>query len=528
MHTRSYDDAIAALDKAASIDPSSQNKLALDTAYAEKKKSLQFKSNAPHIIFKEVKLSRVFSGAYKQYADKPVGTVVIQNSSATDYADLKLTFSIKGYMDYPTTVNIPKLKANSQQTIKLNASFNNKILDIDEDTGVQAEIALNYIRDGQSDDITITQPMTIYSRNAIVWGHPNMVGSFVTPKDNTLSDFVREVINENKPKARIINNSLRTAMTLFDVFGTYGIRYEADPNTPYSKVTDTSVDYVQFPRKTLKVKSGDCDDLSVLMSASLENLGIETAILAVPGHLLMMFNTGLPVSQRSQISLDDDLLALRNGQVWIPVEATMIGQPFAEAWAEGARKYYKYEASHQLEITMLAQAWQKYRPVTLAPANYTLTVPPRAEVAPMVTREKNILLEKTLDRMVSPYQTMADLDPSNIKARMQVAIIYARYGLYEKAEHVLDEIQAADPNSSAVHNNRGNIYFDRGDYERALESYRYAEKLDSNDAGIKMNLSMAYYKQGDLQKASEKYGEAKVIDAALAKKYSGYGKLLSK
>jgi tetratricopeptide (TPR) repeat protein len=431
-------------------------------------------------------------------------------------------------MDYPTTIDIPDLKANSQQKISLNASFNNKILDIDEDTGVQAEIALNYIRDGQNDAITVTQPMTIYGKNAIVWGESDMVGSFVTPKDNVLSDFVRTAINENKPKAKIINNSLLTAMTLFDVFGAHGIRYEADPNTPYSKLSDTSVDYVQFGRETLKVKSGDCDDLSVLMSASLENLGIETAILDVPGHLFMMFNTGLSVAQRSQISLDDDLLVLRDGKVWVPVEATMIGQSFAEAWAEGARKYHKYEASHQLKVTTLAQAWQQYKPVTLKPAAYALTVPPSSSVAPMVTREKNILLEKTLDRMVSPYRAMASVDPSNIKARMQIAIIYARYGLYEKAEHVLDEIQKIEPNNSAVHNNRGNIYFSKGDYERALENYSYAEKLDSNDAGIKMNLSMAYYKQGNLQKASEEYQEAKVVDASVSKKYAAYAKLLSK
>ncbi len=528
MHTRSYDDAIAALDKAVSIDATPANKLALDTAYAEKKKSLEFKSNAPHIVFEEVKLNRVFSAAYKQYADKPVGTVVIKNSGAQDYGNLKLTFAIKGYMDYPTTIDIPELKANSQQSIELNASFNNKILDIDEDTGVQAEIALNYIRDGQNDAVTITQPMTIYGKNAIVWGESDMVGSFVTPKDNVLSDFVRTAINENKPRDRIINNSLLTAMTLFDVFGAHGIRYEADPNTPYSKLSDTSVDYVQFGRETLKVKSGDCDDLSVLMSASLENLGIETAILDVPGHLLMMFNTGLPEAKRSQISLDDDLLALRDGMVWVPVEATMIGQSFAEAWAEGARKYHKYEASHQLKVTTLAQAWKEYKPVTLKPAAYTLTVPPTSLVEPVVTREKNILLEKTLDRMVSPYRTMANLDPSNIKARMQIAIIYARYGLYEKAEHELDEIQKIEPDNSAVQNNRGNIYFSKGDYERALENYSYAEKLDSNDAGIKMNLSMAYYKQGNLQQASEKYAEAKVIDATVSKKYEAYAKLLSK
>jgi hypothetical protein len=278
-------------------------------------------------------------------------------------------------MDFPATVEIPMLKANASEEIALRATFNNKILEIDEDTGVQAEIAINFVRDGRDDSIRVTQPMTIYGKNAIVWGRSNMVGSFVTPKDDTMRDFVRQALNENKPKADAIDRSLLTAMTLFDVFTAHGIKYVIDPNSPYSNVSETSVDYVQFSRETLKIKSGDCDDLSVLMSAGLENMGIETAILDVPGHLLMMFNTGLPESERQRISLNDELLAVRDGTIWIPVEATMIGTTFSEAWAEGARKYHDHLAKNELKVVPLKTAWAEYKPVTLKPANYTLTVP---------------------------------------------------------------------------------------------------------------------------------------------------------
>jgi tetratricopeptide (TPR) repeat protein len=431
-------------------------------------------------------------------------------------------------MDYPATTAVPKLKAGETLEFPLKASFNNRILEIDEDTGVQAEIAVNFIRDGRNDVISVTQPMTIYGKNAIVWGQSNMVGSFVTPKDDTLRDFVRTAINENRPKADAIEKSLLTAMTLFDVFTADGIKYVADPNSPYSSVTENSVDYVQFGRETLKLKSGDCDDLSVLMSASLENLGLETAILDVPGHLLMMFNTGVPEAQRELISLDDDLMVVRDGNIWIPVEATMIGTSFAEAWAEGARKYHEYDGKHQLTVIPLQQAWAEFKPVTLKPATYTLQAPDTARVSPLVQREKNLLLEKSLERLVRPYRAMAQMSPNNMKARMQVAIIYARYGLEDSAEREFDAILQVDPDNSAVQNNRGNVFFNRGDYERALENYSYAEKLASNDAGIKMNMSMAYYKEGNLRRASAKYEEAAMIDAGVNTKYGGFVKLLSK
>ena len=525
---RLYDKAIKSLDKAVALDPSAENKLALDTAYAEQKRAIEFAKNAPKVIIKNLQLEQVFSAAYKQYASRPIGKVSIQNGSDKDYANLKLRFSIKDYMDFPFTLDIPLLKANSTEELDLNAVFNNRILEIDEDTGVQVEVAINFATSNKDDAIRITKPMTIYGKNAIIWKDLNMVGAFVTPKDDMLRDFVRQTLNENKPKADAVDRSLLTAMTLFDIYGAYGINYVVDPNSPYSELTESTVDYVQFSRETLKLKSGDCDDLSVLLSASLENMGIETAILDVPGHLLMMFNTGLAENERHLISLDDDLLAIRDGKVWIPVEATMIGQSFAEAWSEGARKYHKYSKENKLKVVVLDDAWKSFKPVTLSPAVYTLVLPEKQRVQPMVQRETTILLEKSLDRLVKPYRALVSVDEDNVRARLQVAIIYAKYGLFDAANREFDEILAIDAGNSAVFNNRGNIYFSQKDYERAIEDYSYAEKLSTNDAGIKMNISMANYQLGNLQLASSKYEEADMIDASVEKRYAGYIKLLSK
>lgn len=528
LSRRVYDKAITALDSAVSLDPSASNKLALDTAYAEQKRAIEFDNNAPKVIIENLQLEQVFSAAYKQYIDKAIGVVSIKNGSDRDYENLKLRFSIKDYMDFPFTLDIALLKANSTKQLELNAIFNNRILEIDEDTGVQVEVAVNFASNNKNDAIRITKPMTIYGKNAIVWKDLNMVGAFVTPKDDLLRDFVRRSINENKPKAEAVDRSLLTAMTLFNIFGAHGINYVVDPNSPYSELTESTVDYVQFSRETLKLKSGDCDDLSVLLSASLENLGIETAILDVPGHLLMMFNTGLAENERHLISLDDELLVIRDDKVWIPVEATMIGQSFSEAWAEGARKYRQFSKQKQLQIVVLNQAWNSFKPVTLSLAPELIELPEKQRVAPMVLRETSILLEKSLDRLVKPYRALVSMDSDNIRARQQVAIIYAKYGLYDVANREFDKILAIDADNSAVYNNRGNIYLSQGDFERALEDYSYAEKLSANDAGIKMNISMTNYQLGNLSLASSKYEEAVMVDASVNSKYAGYIKLLSK
>jgi len=524
---RLFDKAIAALDKAVKLAPTVTHKALLNTAYAEKKKSLDFKQNAPQLVLQELHLNKVFSAAYKQYAKEPIGRVVVQNVAGTDFGNLKLSFSIKGYMDYPTAQEIPLLKANSQQAFDLNATFNNQILEVDEDTGVQVEVKLSYIRDGRQDAVTLTQPMTIYGKNAIVWAKAKMVGSFVTPRDDTLRDFVRQVINQYKPDDGPLNRNLISAMTYFSALSAMGTKYQIDPNTPFNTLREDQVDYVQFPRETLRLKSGDCDDLSVLMSAGLENLGVDTALLDVPGHLLMMFNTGLDEAQSDQISLQKDLLVIREGKVWLPIEATMVAQTFAEAWAEGARKYYEAESRGQLKVIQLKDAWSGFRPVTLAKASYSIPVPTKEHVEPIVSREHALLMTKGLDRLVLPYKAMVESDPSNSVARMQIAITYAKYGLTELAKTEFDALLAIDAKNSAVYINLGNLYLGTSKYSLALESYESAEQLDSVDGGIKLNMSMALYKLGKLNEARKKFKQAVSLDRAIANSHSAFGKLLS-
>ena len=524
---RLFDDAIGAYEKAIELDPSDENRAILNVAFSDRKKSLDFANNAPQLLLSDLNLQTVFSAAYKNYQDKPIGSVKLKNASATEYGNLKLSFQIKEYMDFPTSLEIASIAGNEIRELDIKATFNNKILEVDEDTGVQVEVKLTYQRDGQKDDITLTQPMTIYGKNAIVWADAAMVGSFVTPKDDTLRDYVRQVVNTYQPEAGPLNDKLVSAMAYFSSLTASGANYIIDPNTPFTELRDDQIDYVQFPRETLRLKSGDCDDLSVLISAGLENLGIKTALLEIPGHLFMMFDTGLPAEDAGLISQDDSLLAVKDGNVWIPLEATMVNTSFVEAWAEGARKYHQAVTANELGIIDLSKAWQQYKPVTLRKANFSIALPEEKRTRSLVKQAQAVLLSKSIDRLVLPYQAMVANNPRNIAARLQIAILYARFGLYEDAEIAFDALSELAPDSSAVRTNQGNLYFLREEYAKAIDNYTRAVGLDDKDGGIWINLSMAQYKAGDLKQAGSSYKRATQLDASLAQEYEAYAKLLS-
>jgi tetratricopeptide (TPR) repeat protein/DNA-binding beta-propeller fold protein YncE len=524
LNQRSYDAAIASLTQAVAINPSEANKRELEGAYDQKKKAQS--GAGGRLVVEDLRLNRVFVAAHKQYATEPLGRVRVKNDSAEDYKGLKLSFFIKEYMDFPVTREIPELKAKAALELPLNATFNSKVLGIDEDTRVLVVVTLAMAdaRDGAQE---VTQAMTLYGKNAIVWANDDMIGSFVTPRDETLRNFVRESANRYAPPAQsVLNRQLAQAATVFNTFAALGLRYQPDPNTPYSRLSADQVDYVQFPRETLRLKSGDCDDLTVLLAAAYENLGIESAFVEVPGHLFLMFRTGVKAADRGLISLQDDLLALRDGEVWVPVEATLVAASFTEAWAEGARRYREAAAAQQLRVLSLRQAWERFPPATLAPAALTLEVPSGERVARLIEREQRLLLARRLEREVQPYRQALAANSKDLDARLQIGTIYARNGVADVAQAEFDAILAQDPRHAAAANNRGNLYFARGDFERALEAYRFAEELDPADGGIRLNAALAYYRLGKLPEARGKYREAADLKKDIPARYGAFAKLL--
>ncbi len=524
LNQRSYDAAITSLTLAVALNPSDANRRELDTAYDRKKKALA--GTGGRIVMEDLRLERMFVSAHKQYATEPLGRIRVRNDSAEDYQGMRLSFFIKEYMDFPVTKEIPELKAKTFVEIPLNATFNHKVLGIDEDTRVLvvATLAMADARDGSQE---VTQAMTLYGKNALVWGNSDMIGSFVTPRDDTLRNFVREAVNRyGAPAQSVLNRSLTQASTLFNTLSALGLRYQPDPNLPYSRLKADQVDYVQFPRETLRLKSGDCDDLSVLLAAALENVGIESALVEVPGHLFMMFRTGVKEADRGLISLQDELLVVRDGEIWIPVESTLVATSFTEAWAEGARRYREAAATRQARIVSLRQAWERFPPATLAPAGHTVEPPAGEHVRRLIQREHTVLLARRLEREVMPYRQALAANPKDAEARLQIGTIYARNGIEDVALKEFDAILSSNPKHASAHNNRGNLYFARGDFERALESYRSAENADPADGGIRMNAALAYYRLGKLAEARHKFTEATELRAELATQYTAFAKML--
>ncbi|MBW2647007.1 MAG: 6-bladed beta-propeller, partial [Deltaproteobacteria bacterium] len=333
-----------------------------DSAESEKVsiKATTLVSTRPPLEIDVLQMDDVFSNTYKIYENEGIGRVNIVNNTKGCISRLKVAFSIKEFMDFPWETEIENLPAGESHEFVLKAVFNNKILNVTEDTPVQTEIKVSYYEYEKLKIFSKGHTINIYEKHRMGWDERDRIATFITPKDSTVLEFARSVVTQYGD----VKDPLVYAGALFDALGVLGLTYMQDPSNPYQITSgkDDFVDYIQYPRETLKRRSGDCDDLVSLYSSTLESIGIPTKLLFCPGHILMMFSTGIEGKEGTDTL--DGMLVIQDGYVWVPVEVTLVGSSFMKAWEAGSRSYYEWEGKG-LDIMDIRSAWNKFKPASL-------------------------------------------------------------------------------------------------------------------------------------------------------------------
>jgi len=206
---------------------------------------------------------------------------------------------------------------------------------------VEAEFKV-YARNGNLNG-KLNKPVLINSENG--WdGRIETLKYFMSKDFDFAIEYSKSVLSAHKNELGKIDKRLENfvkAKILFDDFAGK-ISYVSDPRT--------SAEYVQFPNQTLKLKGGDCDDLSVAVSALLESVGIETAFVDYKSkdgisHVNIIFNTKLSPEESSLITINDKKYIIRKSvrdkaELWIPLEVTSL-KNFETSWSLGAEKFRK-------------------------------------------------------------------------------------------------------------------------------------------------------------------------------------------
>jgi tetratricopeptide (TPR) repeat protein len=495
-------------------------------AYDRFTAAVAFNLNPSRIRVEKAEVDEVYASQSKRYAAHPVGTVKLTSRSEEPQV-ATLSMYVPGLMDAPTEKEIV-VRPKEVKDVPLTAVFGNELLKLDEDKAVQADVRVSYRHKNRTRVEKATTSFFVYRPGAISWDDTRAAAAFVTPSDPVVDGFARAVVQGRDQAAEggPLRNVL-TAMRLFNALSGYGITYVPDPNTPFSQVSDTksAVDQVQYPRGLLASRTGDCDDMSVLYCTVLENVGIPTAFLDGPGHILMMFDSGIHPRNALALSVDEDLYVVDGERVWIPVETTMIGKSFLDAWEEGASIYQRWKNAQDFKVTPIEAAWAEYipsLPETPAPA---VQPPPAdaidrryaADYDSLKAWQAAYLKRRFLEPLDSQPKGALENGESN-----KLAQVHALDGRVAEARAVWDSVLVADPANATALNNRGNLALLDGRASEAATYYAKARALDK-DPGTILNQGLALFAQGDVPGADAKFGEALALlpDPAAAERLLG-------
>jgi sugar lactone lactonase YvrE len=468
----------------------------------------------PPLEIDVLRMEDVFSNTYKIYENEGIGKMKVSNNTDDYISKLKIAFTILEFMDFASEVEIQNLPPRESQDVVLKAVFNNKILTVTEDTPVQTEIKVSYYKNENLKTYTKNYTLNIYEKHKMMWDVRDRFATFVTPKDAVVLDFSRSIVTQY-PYAE---DPLLKAATIFDSLSMRGLKYMQDPSNPYQVTSGKTdfVDYIQYPRETMRRKSGDCDDLVGLYAASLESLGIRTMVLEVPGHMLMMFSTGIKGGLDSDTM--DDMFVVHDNQLWVPVETTMTGASFIMAWETGSKTYNQW-AGKGLTMMDIRDAWKKFKPASLPQSDWKATTVAKADVEKKHRDELSALRRIRARLKSGKYFNTLKTKPNDINALVQIGIIYAKEGDYGEALNVFKKARSLDQNNAAIINNIGNIRFLNGKNIKALESYKKAAELDPEDPHVWVNLARCFLKLEMKDEAIKAFKKAYGLDPNVSKKY---------
>lgn len=478
-------------------------------------------SKAP-LELEVLKLRPIFSNTYKLYEENGVGAVKLTNNTNKVIEGVTFSFQLKNFMDFATESKLDKLLPGQSAEIKLKAVFNNNILSLTEDSSVQAMLEASYFDNGERKSYSKNLTVSVYEKHKLLWDERERYAAFITPKDPPLMSFVRSVATQYTDT----KDETQLAAALFNALGVYGLTYLPDPTNPYQTTSGKTniVDYIQFPRETLERKSGDCDDLVAFYTSALESMGIATRVIEVPGHMFMMFSTGVAAEEDGYTM--NDMYVIYDDKLWIPVETTVVGSPFVKAWELGAANYYKWKDRGLTQLN-IQHAWETYKPASLAESKWKPNEVSKESIDKKFPDEVASILKMTAQPKTRHYRQLIEKNPADADAHQQIGIILAKLGDTQEAMKYFDKAISLMPNNAAALNNRGNLFMIDEKYAEAKKAYLDAVQSSPDDPYIWINLAKAHKALKEHKEASNAFMQAQKLDAGIKKKYKALGLELS-
>jgi Flp pilus assembly protein TadD len=472
--------------------------------------AMAFNFNPAQVRLEKVQAREVYTSLYKSYAREPLGSVQVRNLQDRPL-ETRLSVFIPELMTAPSEQPLI-LRPKATVEVPLTAVLDERVLAQRGDRPVQVQVGASY-QSRRLERKERTSARTIaYAPGAIDWSAGMaQAAAYVTPRDPSVDALAREAgrLVAQREAGAFGSRNVSFAAAVTDALAELGVTYVPDPVNPFTTVAETAhaVDTVHYPYQTLETRSGDCDDTTVLIASLLGNVGVATRFVDAPGHIFLVYDTGLHERNRPALGVDSSMTVVIDHEVWAPLETTALSKGFVEAWRMGADEVASWSARGQIGYVDVADAQARYEPV----------LPPGERKPPVVDAGR---LEQRLAASQAKLSSMRDeyfaahfggvardLEAS-ADALAEIARVEYLGGDLEGARAQLSEALRKAPHSVVIHNDLGVVLAGLDSLDEAEDHWRTALALGGRQPGIGLNLAIARWARGDSLSGREMMGRA--------------------
>lgn len=449
-----YKAAVKLLEKYRKYYPSD---IELQKMYSELK--TVFGQNAgsvsvPALEVKTVELGVLFPALMNVYACEPSGVLTVKNNSNVTVKNVEVKSFVRKYMDFESPSDVVKeIKPGAEVKIPVRTVLNPEVMNVDENINVQMQISIMWQEGDFQKKQVITRPVTIFKKSAMVWKDTSMLSCFILPNEKSVTDFAFKAIQKTDKK--VLTRNVSNAVLIFNSAGTLPVKYIPDPSTPVTEQlgNEFAVDTVRLPFETLKLKGGDCDDLTTLICSLFESAGISTGLITTEGHIFVAFDTGLSYGEFWN-NLPDEFAVLNvDGKAWIPLEVTIVAKGFISAWKSACQTLLKED----FEFVSVADSMCRYQSVSVESSG---------EKFSGGNADKDLFDTENFNSLKIMFEEASSLSESKCKNANEL-------------------------------NGIARIYFELNDVDKAISCLNKAYNIDSKNKAVVLNLAGLYNKAGD-------------------------------
>ena len=468
----------------------------------------------------------LFPSLMQSYRTNAVGSVTVQNSLDEPIQDLRASFYIRKYMDFPSEgASLTELGAGEVTDVDLLAILNEEVLLLQEDLPVQALVELRYKVGNTEHAVSKTKTLTLYRKTALSWDDSGKISSFIMPNEEIVSAFAHRVLRNPSTSTQGLTERFLRAATLCDALGTYGIEYIEDPESPFSAILGKAeiVDTVRFPRTTLQIGSGDCDDTTALLGSLLESAGIPTAVMTSPGHVFLAFDTGEPAENDWLYQTGEMEAIAHNGNVWIPVETTELEKGFDIAWKVASDLVRTH--GNEVEFLPVSEQREHYPPLPLPESTMMIVEPQSDRVEEMLSLSIQNVTKFIYDDSVDQLEVKLEEASARraLKYRNQLGVLHARFGELDEARLALEKSISDSPEYLASYVNLANLHLVAGGPDAAESTLRAGIEQNPDSAILNLVLARVYHNQDETGLAKEHMDKVRASSPDLAARYDFIG-----